>query len=73
MIPLIRMSEMYLIAVECCKLDEASVYLNTFRNARNCNSLALTEDNRINILANEYKKKCWVRGNCSFSINVRKW
>lgn len=40
MIPLIRMSEMYLIAVECCKLGEASVYLNTFRNARNCNSLA---------------------------------
>ncbi len=47
MIPLIRMSEMYLIAVECCKLDEASVYLNTFRNARNCNSLALTEDNLL--------------------------
>ena len=66
MIPLIRMSEMYLIAVECCKLDEASVYLNTFRNARNCNSLALTEDNRINILANEYKKEMLGEGQLFF-------
>ena len=66
MIPLIRMSEMYLIAVECCKLGEASVYLNTFRNARNCNSLALTEDNRINILANEYKKEMLGEGQLFF-------
>ena len=43
MIPLIRMSEMYLIAVECCKLDEASVYLNTFRNARSIGSTMLTD------------------------------
>ena len=57
---------MYLIAVECCKLGEASVYLNTFRNARNCNSLALTEDNRINILANEYKKEMLGEGQLFF-------
>lgn len=45
MIPLIRMSEIYLIAAECTDdLSEAISYINKIRVNRNCVNLELTED-----------------------------
>lgn len=45
MIPLIRISEIYLIAAECADdLNESIGYINKIRANRNCVDLALTED-----------------------------
>lgn len=45
MIPLIRISEVYLIAAECAKTwEEALGYINDVRAARNCVKLELKED-----------------------------
>ena len=44
MIPLIRMSEVYLIAAECSSsVEEAMEYINAIRTARNCVRLAYDE------------------------------
>lgn len=44
MIPLIRMSEVYLIAAECSdNVEEAMEYINAIRTARNCVRLAYDE------------------------------
>ncbi|MBQ8889220.1 MAG: RagB/SusD family nutrient uptake outer membrane protein [Bacteroidaceae bacterium] len=44
MIPLLRMSEIYLIAAECATdLTEAIGYINTIRSNRNCVNLELTD------------------------------
>ncbi len=44
MIPLVRLSEVYLIAAECTSdLEEAMGYINEIRAARNCVKLELTE------------------------------
>lgn len=49
MIPLLRLSEMYLIAAECTdNLDEALGYINTIRTHRNCVNLpAVTSEAEI--------------------------
>lgn len=45
MIPLVRLSEVYLIAAECAtSVEEALTYVNAIRNARNCVRLEQTDD-----------------------------
>lgn len=67
MIALIRMSEMYLIVAECSEnLDEATSYLNIYRNARNCFSIYPTRENMISTLADEYKKEMLGEGQLFF-------
>lgn len=44
MMPLIRLSEVYLIAAECCgSPEEAIEYINKIREPRNCVNLAVTD------------------------------
>ena len=67
MVPLIRLSEVYLIAAECCDdLDEAVGYLNTLRNARNCFSVYPTVDGLKNYIASEYRKEMLGEGQMFF-------
>lgn len=67
MVPMIRLSEMYLIAAECANtIEDASSYFNQLRNARNCISLKLTEDGLINALAAEYRKEMLGEGQIFF-------
>ena len=58
MVPLIRMSEMYLIAAECCDdPGEAVGYLNALRNARNCFSVSPTADLLQTYITAEYRRE----------------
>lgn len=67
MVPLIRLSEVYLIAAECCdNLDEAIGYLNTLRNARNCFSVYPTVDGLKNYITSEYRKEMLGEGQMFF-------
>lgn len=67
MVPLIRLSEVYLIASECCDdLDEAVGYLNTLRNARNCFSVDPTADRLKNYITSEYRKEMLGEGQMFF-------
>ena len=51
MIPLLRMSEIYLIAAECTdNLEEAIGYINSIRTHRNCVDLSLT-DSKAEVLS----------------------
>ncbi|MDE7373889.1 MAG: RagB/SusD family nutrient uptake outer membrane protein [Odoribacter sp.] len=66
-VPLIRLSEVYLIAAECCDdLEEAVGYLNTLRNARNCFSVNPTVDGLNNYIASEYRKEMLGEGQMFF-------
>ncbi len=67
MVPLIRLSEVYLIAAECCDdLDEAIGYLNILRNARNCFSVYPTIDGLKNYITSEYRKEMLGEGQMFF-------
>lgn len=67
MIPLVRLSELYLIAAECAPtMGEASNYLNAVRNARNCFSVELSEDNRMSQIASEFKREMLGEGQLFF-------
>ena len=62
MIPLVRMSEIYLIAAECTDdLEEAVGYVNAIRAVRNCVNLTLTEsDTKASIqeyITNEFMRE----------------
>ncbi|SCC44508.1 Starch-binding associating with outer membrane [Chitinophaga costaii] len=61
-VPLIRLSEMYLIASECAPLDEANVYFATYRTAREATSITLTDVNRNSVLLTEYIKEFYGEG-----------
>ncbi len=65
MVPLIRLSEVYLIAAECCDdLEQAVGYLNTLRNARNC--FSVNSDGLRNYIASEYRKEMLGEGQMFF-------
>ena len=66
-IPLIRLSEMYLIMVETAPIQEANTYFSTFRSARNAEPLELTKANRESTLVTEYTKEFWSEGQCFFA------
>lgn len=58
LIPMIRISEMYLIAAECTTdPEEANTLVNSLRNARNCISIAFDMGNRKNVIASEYLRE----------------
>ncbi len=71
MIPLIRMSEIHLIAAECTDdLEEAIGHLNAIRAARNCVNLQLTEnDTKASIqeyITNEFMREVIGEGQLFF-------
>lgn len=59
MMPLIRLSELYLIAAECeTDFDQALSYLNAIRNRRNCPNLDLVNTEELmNAITNEFRKE----------------
>lgn len=62
-VPLLRMSEMYLIAAECASdTDAAGTWLNTLRNQRNSFTVEVSSDNLEDLLALEYRKEFWGEG-----------
>ena len=62
-VPLIRMSEMYLIAAECASdTDAAGTWLNTLRNQRNSFTVEVSSDNLGDLLTQEYRKEFWGEG-----------
>ncbi len=72
MMPLIRLSEMLLIAAECSEdPDEAVSYLNTLRNARNCFSVYPGQDALINYISAEYRKEMLGEGQIFFFYKRR--
>lgn len=65
-VPLIRLSEMYLIASECAPLAEANTYFSTYRTAKEATALTLTETNRTTVLTKEYLKELYAEGQAFF-------
>lgn len=66
-VPLIRLSEMYLILSESVQLSESSIYLNQLRNARGISrsnniGTGITEVERIEYLNKEYQKDFFAEG-----------
>lgn len=59
MMPLIRLSELYLIAAECeTDFDQAVSYLNTIRNKRNCPNLEpLSTEELMDAITAEFRKE----------------
>jgi len=68
MVPLIRLSELYLIAAECTdNLQEATRYLNITRNSRNINSLTPTNKEDLKkLITAEYRKEFLSEGQIFF-------
>ncbi|WP_162800071.1 RagB/SusD family nutrient uptake outer membrane protein [Pedobacter jeongneungensis] len=61
-IPMIRLSEMYLIMMECSSLTDANTYYTAYRTAREVAPITLTETNRQDILIREYIKDFYAEG-----------
>ena len=67
MVPLIRLSEVYLIAAECAPdMEKASFYFNRLRNARNCFSVTLSESELTTTIAQEYRREMLGEGQMFF-------
>ena len=68
MIPLIRLSELYLIAAECeTDFGKAVQYLNTIRNKRNCPNVEPADENELkNYITNEFRKEMIGEGQMFF-------
>ncbi|WP_321285430.1 RagB/SusD family nutrient uptake outer membrane protein [uncultured Sunxiuqinia sp.] len=62
-IPIIRLSEMYLILVETApELASAQSYYTTFTNSRFDGDLQLTESNRQDAVLDQYLREFWAEG-----------
>ncbi|MCD8186568.1 MAG: RagB/SusD family nutrient uptake outer membrane protein [Rikenellaceae bacterium] len=64
-IPVVRLGEMYLILAECLPIDQAREYFETFGRARKMDNSMFTlfdENNRIEMLENEYRKDFYGEG-----------
>ena len=61
-VPLIRLSEMYLIIAECAPLDEANAAYEEFMLSRGVEAEELTDDNREEILTEEYMREFYAEG-----------
>ncbi len=69
-IPLLRVSEMYLIAIEAApSLAESQAYWNTFRTARNITTSALSSDPVVlkDEVIKEYRKEFYAEGQSFFN------
>ncbi len=61
-VPLIRLAEMYLIAVECAPIAEAQEYWNTYQRSRNLTPTTLDELSLTSTLKKEYLKEFYAEG-----------
>lgn len=61
-IPLLRLSEMYLILAEAAPLTEAQGYWDTYRKSRGLLSTSLTENGRLKEVMKEYRKEFYAEG-----------
>lgn len=67
MIPLMRMSEIYLIAAECATtLSEATDYINRIRLHRNVANVSPTEENLKDYITNEFAREVIGEGQLFF-------
>jgi len=67
-IPLIRLSEMYLIAIESSPLADANAYYATFCTARDVTPTTMANDNeRIDLLVKEYNKEFYGEGQAFYA------
>lgn len=67
MIPLIRMSEVFLIAAECAtNQDEAFEYLNAIREHRGCRSLNATDGELLTLIRQEFAREMIGEGQLFF-------
>ena len=68
MMPLIRLSELYLIAAECeTDFSKALSYVNTLRNKRNCPSLAPADAEALmSVIMSEFRKETIGEGQMFF-------
>ncbi|TKC09153.1 RagB/SusD family nutrient uptake outer membrane protein [Pedobacter frigoris] len=76
-IPMLRVSEMYLIAIETAPAAEAQVLWNAFRTARNLTPLVIAADplQRQSDMIKEYRKEFYAEGQAFFAykrINAAK-
>lgn len=76
-VPLIRLSEMYLIIAECAGLTEANMVYTEFLASRGLTTTELTENNRQEIILQEYLKEFYAEGQMFFvykrlgTVNMR--
>lgn len=61
-IPILRISEMYLIVVETAPLEEAKIYWKAFRESRSIGVSELTEATRDNEILKEFRKEFYAEG-----------
>lgn len=67
MTPLIRKSEIYLIAAECTEdMTEANTLINTIRNLRGAASLEVTEANKQDVITREFAREVIGEGQLFF-------
>lgn len=68
MMPLIRLSELYLIAAECeMDFSQALIYLNTLRNKRNCPNVSPgTPEELMTAVTSEFRKEMIGEGQMFF-------
>ena len=68
-LPLIRLSEMYLIAMECSTLAESNELYETFCIARNIPVMEITNDDHLkSILVDEYNKEFYGEGQTFYAF-----
>jgi hypothetical protein len=71
-IPLIRISEMYLIAAEVAPFGEGSTYFSTFRKARNLDLSAPTNPEALELeIVKEYRKEFYAEGQVFYTYKRR--
>lgn len=66
-IPLIRLYEMYLIALECSPLSTATELYKEMCIARDITPLEITDENRTEILIKEYNKEFYAEGQAFYA------
>ena len=65
-VPLLRLSEMYLIIAECADLTEANTMYTDFLASRGVETTELTEANRGEVIQLEYLKEFLAEGQMFF-------
>ena len=61
-IPLIRLAEMYLIAIETAPLEEAQTYWDEYQRSRNVVPVTLETTNRESLVMEEYRREFYAEG-----------
>ena len=67
-IPMLRLAEMYLIAMECCPLAEAQTYYDSFCTSRDVAPVSLDSDDTLKkTLMSEYNKEFYGEGQAFYA------